>query len=161
MMSSIKSLLKLLFTLLILSLIYSEFFATHIKLVNKTNYDIYAVKGEYNTFRREPSSKELDLQQRLVIAPHSKQSYSVRFDSQITHSPVDISLGWDTRLYDEHGDSISIIEGQGSSFEFSEDGFCDYEIIIHEQYAEARGFNKYFCYRKILLHSSKNVIVTH
>lgn len=155
-----KSIFKVLFILFVLRLVYSEFFATHIELVNKTNYDLYTIKGEFRSKSIEPSMKEIDNQQRLIIKPNTKESYSVRFHSQVAQYPVDISASWDTRIYDDNGDSISVMESQSSLFKFSEDGFCDYEIIIHEQYAEARGFNKNFCYRKILLHASRNIIIT-
>ncbi|PKG35316.1 hypothetical protein CXF65_08595 [Psychrobacter sp. Sarcosine-3u-12] len=159
-MSSLNKPLKVLLLFLVVWFIYSEFFATHIKLINKTNYDIYSVKGEYLSKSTDVSSEEIDKQQRLVITPKSEEQYSIRFSAQTANHPIDISIGWDTRVYDNNGDRISMIDSQGSSFIFSEDGFCDYDIIIHEQYAEAKGSNKNFCYRRILLHYAKNIIVT-
>ena len=159
-MSSRNKPLKLLLLFLTVLFIYSEFFATHIKLINKTDYDIYSVKGEYFSKSTDPSLEEIDKQQSLVITPKGETQYSIRFSTQTAKQPIDISVGWGTRVYDNDGDLVPIIESQGSDFIFSEDGFCDYEIIIHEQYAEARGYNKNFCYRRIFLHSAKNIIVT-
>ncbi len=158
-MPSLNKALKVLLLLLVIWFVYSEFFATRIKIINNTDYDIYSVKGEYYSKSIEPSSEEIDRQQRLVIAPKSEKRYTIRFGTQITKLPMNISLGWATRIYDDKGNAISVIESRGSSFVFSKEGFCNYEIIIHQHYAQARGLNKHFCYRRILLDSAKNIML--
>ena len=92
-MSSLKKPLKVLLLFLVIWFIYSEFFATHIKLINKTNYDIYSVKGEYLSKSTDPSSEDVDAQQRLVITPKSEEQYSIRFSAQTAKHPIDISVG--------------------------------------------------------------------
>ncbi len=143
-------LIKFLILLLILCFVYLEFFATQIEFINKTPYKIYMVKGEYNSNNIEPTTKELDNDISRIIDSYKKQFYSVSTRSQLADYPVGIYIGWNTRIYDSNGDAVSVLQNQGSSFRFSKDGFCDYEITIYQDYVETKGMNKNFCYRKIL-----------
>lgn len=145
-----KKLLTTLLLLVILGTFYVEYFVIEFEMINKTSYTLHLVKGEYSTQNSELTLDEVYNDVSMTIEPYAKQSYLISTFAQSADYPVGIYISWNTRIYDNNGDTVSVLSSKGNSFRFSAKGFCNYAITIYEDRVEANGVSKYFCYKRIL-----------
>ncbi len=155
-MNILKNLLKVVLVVLTILIIiyikiylYFNFFATKISFVNNTSYLSYVAKGEHDIKYLEPTEEELNNTISVKIESQDKGVFSVLNSTLFSESPVEIYIGWHTLAKDSEGHIA--FPHQSRKFYFSDEGFCEYQITINNEYIDVTGMEKNYCYKRILV----------